>query len=230
LKDEVILKQLADAIVKGDSETAEAKAKVISQYAKSPSEALDDLYDAFRTAESLHMVGEYNDDRFTASANAARASLNVLKVNLKPKQTRFTARICIGPVSGGNDVMSAIMGAMLTAVGCETIDISRATTAKELLRNAEQNRAEFLVVSFNEKTVDLAKEFVSEFQSGGFQNKFNAIAFARGAQPVTNESGAFAFVAREPLELLSKTTEFLIRHKGKRGSYLDRVRRLGRRL
>ena len=156
--------------------------------------------------------------------------MNVLKVNLKPRQTRFTARICIGPVSGGNDVMSAIMGAMLTAAGCETIDISRATTAKELLRNAEQNRAELLVVSFNERTADLAKEFVSEFRSGGFQNKFNAIAFARGAQPMTNESGAFAFVAREPLELLSKTTEFLIRHKGKRSSYLDRVRRLGRRL
>jgi len=217
LKDEVILKQLADAIMKGDSETAEAKAKVISQYAKSPSEALDDLYDAFRTAESLHLVGEYSEERFAASANAARASLSVLKLNLTPRQTRFTARICIGPVSGGNDVMSAIMAALLTAAGCEAIDISRATTAKELLRNAEQSGAELLVVSFNEQTADLMKEFVSEFQSGGFRNKFHAIAFARGSQSTTDESGTFAFVAREPLELLSKTTEFLIRNRGKRG-------------
>ena len=230
MKDEVILKQLADAIMKGDAETAEAKAKVIAQYAKEPDEALDDLYDAFRTVESLHMVGEYDAERFSASANAARASLNVLKVNLTPRQTRFTARICIGPVSGGNDVVSAIMGAMLTAAGCETIDISRAATAKELLRNAEQNRAELLVVSFNEQNANLEKEFVNEFQSGGFRNKFNAIAFARGPQPMTNESGAFVFVAREPLELLSKTTEFLIRNKGKRASYLGRVLRLGKRI
>ena len=210
MKDEVILRQLADAIVKGDAETAEVKAKVIAQYAKNPTEALDDLYDAFRTAESLHVVGEYSEERFASSASAARAALNVLKLNLTPKQTRFTAKICVGPVTGGNDMMSAIMAAMLTAAGCEAVDISRATTAKELLRNAEQNSAELLVVIFNEQTADLVKEFVKEFQSGGFRNKLHAIAFARGSQPTTDESGTFVFVAREPLELLSRTTEYLI--------------------
>ena len=218
MKDEVIQKQLADAIVKGDAETAEAKAKVIAQYAKNPTEALDDLYDAFRTAESLHMLGEYDEERFAASANAARASLAVLKSNLTPIQTRFTARICVGPVSGGNDLMSAIMAALLTAAGCEATDISRATTAKELLRNAEQSGAELLVVTFNEQTTDLVKGFVTEYQSGGFRNKFHAIAFARGPEPTTDESGTFAFVAHEPLELLSKTTEFLIRNRGKRSA------------
>jgi methanogenic corrinoid protein MtbC1 len=215
LKDEVILRQLADAIVKGDAETAETKAKVIAQYAKNPTEALDDLYDAFRTAESLHVVGGYSEERFASSANAARAALNVLKLNLTPKQTRFTAKICVGPVTGGNDMMSAIMAAMLTAAGCEAVDISRATTAKELLRNAEQSSAELLVVIFNEQTADLVKEFVKEFQSGGFRNKLHAIAFARGSQPTTDESGTFVFVAREPLELLSRTTEYLIRIRGK---------------
>jgi methanogenic corrinoid protein MtbC1 len=215
LKDEVILRQLADAIMKGDAETAEVKAKVIAQYAKNPTEALDDLYDAFRTAESLHMVGGYSEERFASSANAARAALNVLKLNLTPKQTRFTAKICVGPVTGGNDMMSAIMAAMLTAAGCEAVDISRATTAKELLRNAEQSSAELLVVIFNEQTADLVKEFVKEFQSGGFRNKLHAIAFARGSQPTTDESGTFVFVAREPLELLSRTTEYLIRSRRK---------------
>jgi methanogenic corrinoid protein MtbC1 len=215
LKDEVILRQLADAIVKGDAETAEAKAKVISQYAKNPTEALDDLYDAFRTAESLHVVGGYSEERFASSANAARAALNVLKLNLTPKQTRFTAKICVGPVTGGNDMMSAIMAAMLTAAGCEAVDISRATTAKELLRNAEQSSAELLVVIFNEQTAEVVKEFVKEFQSGGFRNKLHAIAFARGSQPTTDESGTFVFVAREPLELLSRTTEYLIRSRRK---------------
>jgi len=215
LKDEVILRQLADAIMKGDAETAGVKAKVIAQYAKNPTEALDDLYDAFRTAESLNMVGGYSEERFTASASAARAALNVLKLNLTPKQTRFTAKICVGPVTGGNDMMSAIMAAMLTAAGCEAVDISRATTAKELLRNAEQSSAELLVVIFNEQTADLVKEFVKEFQSGGFRNKLHAIAFARGSQPTTDESGTFVFVAREPLELLSRTTEYLIRSRRK---------------
>lgn len=214
MKDEVIQRQLADAIVKGDAETAEAKAKVLAQYAKNPAESLDDLYDAYRTAESLHMVGEYDEERLGASASAARAALSVLKSALTPRQTRFTARICVGPVSGGNDVMSAIIAALLSATGCEATDISRATTAKELLRNAEQNRAELLVVSFNEQTVSLMKEFASEYQSGGFQNKFRAIAFARGLQSA-DESGTFAFVAREPLELLSKTTELVIRNSGK---------------
>jgi len=59
------------------------------------------------------------------------------------------------------------------------------------------------------------EEFVSEFQSGGFQNKFQAIAFARGCRPTRDESGTFAFVAHEPIELLSKTTELLIRNRGK---------------
>ncbi len=218
MKDEVIQKQLANAIVKGDAETAETKAKVLAQYAKNPAEALDDLYDAFRTAESLHMVGEYDEERLTASANAARASLNVLKSNLTPRQTRFSAKICIGPVSGGSDVMSAIMAALLTATGCEATDISRATTAKELLRNAEASNTELLVVSFNEQTANLVKGFVSEFQSGGFRSKFQAIAFARGFQPTADESAVFTFVAHDPLELLSKTTELLIRTRGKRGA------------
>lgn len=214
MKDDVILRQLCDAIVRGDSETAEAKAKIIAQYAKNPTEALDDLYDAFRTAESLHALGEYDEVRFAASASAARASLNILKLSLVPKQTRFTARICVGPVSGGSDVMSAIMAAMLAAAGHQVTDLSKATTPKELLRNAEQSGAEFLIVSFSEQTTGLVGEFVNEFESGGFRNKFHAIAFARGSPSATLESGPFAFVAHEPLELLSKTTEFLIRSRG----------------
>jgi methanogenic corrinoid protein MtbC1 len=215
LKDEVIQAQLADAILKGDAETAEAKAKIIAQYAKNPAEALDDLYDAFRTVESLHSVGGCSEERFASSSGATRAALNVLKLNLTPKQTRFTAKICVGSMAAGNDMMSAIMAAMFTAAGCEAIDISRATTAKELLRNAEQNGAELLVVSFNESTNDLVKEFVNEFQSGGFRNRLHAIAFARGSESIRDESSMFVFVAREPLELLSKTTEFLIRNQRK---------------
>jgi methanogenic corrinoid protein MtbC1 len=215
LKDEVIQAQLADAILKGDAETAEAKAKIIAQYAKNPAEALDDLYDAFRTVESLHSVGGCSEERFASSSGATRAALNVLKLNLTPKQTRFTAKICVGSMAAGNDMMSAIMAAMFTAAGCEAIDISRATTAKELLRNAEQNGAELLVVSFNESTNDLVKEFVNEFQSGGFRNRLHAIAFARGSESIRDESSMFVFVACEPLELLSKTTEFLIRNQRK---------------
>jgi methanogenic corrinoid protein MtbC1 len=218
LRDDVIQRQLSDAIIRGDAETAETKAKILAQYAKNPTEALDDLYDAFRAAEGLHALGEYDEERFNASARAASAALTVLKSSLNPRQSRFTARICVGPVSGGNDVMSAIIAALLTATGCEATDISRATTAKELLRNAEQSGAELLVVSFNEQTADLVRGFVSEYQSGGFRNKFHAIAFARGSQSTTDESGTFAFVAREPLELLSKTTEFLIRNRGKRNA------------
>lgn len=214
LRDDVIQRQLSDAIVRGDAETAEAKARIIAQYAKDPTEALDDLYDAFRAAESLHALGEYDEERFAASASAARSSLNVLKSSLIPKQTRFTARICVGPVSGGNDAMSAIMAAMLAAAGHEVTDLSRATTPKELLRNAEQSRAELLVVSFNEQTAALAREFVNEFESGGFRNRFDAIAFVRGPQSIAVESGSFTLVAHEPLELLSKTTEFLIRSRG----------------
>jgi len=214
LRDDVIQRQLSDAIVRGDAETAEAKARIIAQYAKDPTEALDDLYDAFRAAESLRALGEYDEERFAASASAARSSLNVLKSSLIPKQTRFTARICVGPVSGGNDAMSAIMAAMLAAAGHEVTDLSRATTPKELLRNAEQSRAELLVVSFNEQTAALAREFVNEFESGGFRNRFDAIAFVRGPQSIAVESGSFTLVAHEPLELLSKTTEFLIRSRG----------------
>lgn len=208
----MIRRQLSDAIVRGDAATAEAKARILGQYAEDPTDALDDLYDAFRTAESLHVLGEFDDERFTASVDATRASLNVLRSSLVPRQSRFTARICVGPVSGGNDVMSSIMAAMLAAGGHHVTDLSRATTAKELLRNAEQNSAELLVVSFNEQTIGLVREFANVFESGGFQNKFDAAAFCRGAQWTWSEPGPFAFVAHEPLELLSKATEFLIRN------------------
>jgi methanogenic corrinoid protein MtbC1 len=214
LKDDVIQRQLSDAIVRGDVETAEAKAKILAQYAENPTEALDDLYDAFRTAESLHALGEYDEERFAASASAARASLDVLKSSLTPKQTRFTARICVGPVSGGNDVMSSIMAAMLAAAGHQVTDLSRATTPKELLRNAEQSAAELLIVSFDEQTATEAREFVNELESGGFRNKFDVIAFVRGSESTTVEPSSFAFVAHDPLGLLSRTTEFLIRSRG----------------
>lgn len=209
----MIQKQLSDAILRGDAETAEVKAKVIAQYAKDPTEALDDLYDAFRTAESLHSLGEYDEERFAASARAVRVSLDVLKSSLIPKQTRFTARICIGPVSGGADLMSAMLTAMFAAAGHEAVDLSRSVTPKELLRNAEQSSAEFLIVSFDSQTCDLVKEFLTEFESGGFQTKFQAIAFARGLESTGIQSSDFVFVAHEPLELLSKTTELLIRGK-----------------
>ena len=214
MRDEIIQRQLSDAIVRGDSEVAETKAKVLAQYAKNPTEALDDLYDAFRTAESLHVLGEYDEQRFAASSSAARVALNILRMSLVPKQTRFTARICIGPVSGGGDVMSAIMAAMLTAAGHEVTDLSKSTTPKELLRNAEQSNAELLVVSLNENTVGALNEFVSEYESGGFRSKYEVIAFARGPQLPEGVSSSFTLVAHEPLELLSRTTEFIIRTQG----------------
>ena len=211
----MIRRQLSDAIVRGDAGTAEAKARILGQYAEDPTEALDDLYDAFRTAESLHALGEFDDERFTASVDAARASLNVLRSSLVPRQSRFTARICVGPVSGGNDVMSAIMAAMLAASGHQVADLSRVTTPKELLRNAEHNGAELLVVSFNEQTIGLVKEFANEFELGGFRNKFDAAAFSRDSRWTPAESDPFAFVAHDPLELLSRTTEFLIRARSR---------------
>jgi len=213
LRDDVIRKQLSDAIVRGDAETAEAKAKILAQYAEDPAEALDDLYDAYRTVESLHALGEYDEERFSASSNAVQAALNPLKSSLVPRQSRFTARISVGPVSGGTDLMSAIVTAMFCAAGHQATDLSRSTTPKELLRNAEQNNAELLVVSFGPETAGLTEEFVREFESGGFQNKFQAIAFTRGSQPARTEPDPFVFVTHEPVELLSKTTEFVIRSR-----------------
>lgn len=217
MKDDVIQRQLSDAIVRGDSETAEAKARILAQYAKNPTEALDDLYDAFRTAESLRVLGEYDEQRFAASAGAARVSLNILRSSLVPMQTRFTARISIGPISGGEDVMSAIVAAMLTAAGHEVTDLSKSATPKELLRNAEQCNAELLVVSLNEHTVNALGEFVSEYESGGFSSKYDVIAFPRGSQLPKGSWSSFVLVAHEPLELLSKTTELIIRAHGSDG-------------
>ena len=214
MRDDVIERQLSDAILRGDADSAQAKAKILAQYAEDPTEALDALYDAFSTAESLHALGEYDDQRFAASANAARASLDALKSSLIPKQTRFTARVSVGPVSGGNDVMSSIMAAMLAAAGHQATDLSRATTPKELLRNAEQNGAELLIVSFDDQTAAAAKEFADEFQSGGFSSKFEVIAFLRATQSAPVEPSPYAFVAYDSLELLSGITEFLIRTRG----------------
>ncbi len=220
MKDAVIQKQLSDAILRGDSQTAETKAKIIAQYAEDPTEALDDLYDAFRTAETLRALGEYDQARFAASCGAARVSLGILRASLVPKQTRFTARVCIGPVSGGGDVMSAIMAALLSAAGHEVVDLSKSTTPRELLRNAEQSNAELLIVSINEQTVAIVNEFVNEYESGGFRNKYGVIAFARGSQIPEPVLSSFVLVAHEPLELLSKTTELMIRKQGS-----DRTRR-----
>jgi len=213
LRDEVIQRQLSDAIVKGDAETAETKARILAQYAEDPTDALDILYDAYSTVEGLHALGEYNDERFAASANAAQVSLNALKSSLIPKQSRFTARICVGPASGGNDFTSAIMAAMFLAAGHQATDLSRSTTPKELLRNAEQNSAEFLVVSFAPEMIGLIQEFAREYEAGGFRNKFHAIAFIRGSPPTETGQSPFVFVARDPLELLSRTTEILIRNR-----------------
>lgn len=213
LRDEVIRRQLRDAIMTGDAATAETKAKILAQYAEDPTEALDDLYDAYTTVESLHALGEYDDERSAASTSAAKVSLDVLKSSLIPKQTRFTARICVGPVSGGTDLMSAIMTALFSAAGHQATDLSRSTTPRELLRNAEQNNAEFLVVSFSPRTASSMEDFARELESGGFRNKFQTVAFIRESKSSEVERGPFVFVAHEPLELLSKTTEFLIRSR-----------------
>jgi hypothetical protein len=100
---------------------------------------------------------------------------------------------------------------MFTAAGHEAVDLSRSATPKELLRNAEQNGAELLIVRFTPRTLDLLQEFNTEFEAGGFRNKFLPIAFDSGTNSSSLQSSPFAFSAREPLELLSKTTELVIR-------------------
>jgi len=146
---EAILKKLAEAVVAGDTKTAEEAAK----------EALAvgiPAYDAIMNglAEGMKVVGdkyekkEYFLPDMLLSADAMYAGLNILTPHISKSESKSRGKVVLGVVEGDiHDIGKNIVKIMLTASGYEIVDLGRDVPAADFIEKAKSEGAQVIAMS-----------------------------------------------------------------------------------
>ncbi len=146
---EAILKKLAEAVVAGDTKTAEEAA----------TEALAvgiPAYDAIMNglAEGMKVVGdkyekkEYFLPDMLLSADAMYAGLNILTPHISKSESKSRGKVVLGVVEGDiHDIGKNIVKIMLTASGYEIVDLGRDVPAADFIEKAKSEGAQVIAMS-----------------------------------------------------------------------------------
>jgi len=141
------LRQLTNAIVKGDSLATEHLAKRLVERKSSVTLALDAIVDAMNIVNDLHSIGEYDHSKVSASSSATLAALQVFEPQLSTEESKAIGTVVLGCIpedSVGFD--RAIASSVLRAAGLKTLSLPTAVTYENLTNIATQNQCDLVVL------------------------------------------------------------------------------------
>jgi len=146
---ETIMKRLAEAVIAGDTKTAEETAR----------EVLDEGIPAYEAimnglAEGMKVVGdkyekkEYFLPDMLLSADAMYAGLNVLTPHIPKSESKSKGKVILGVVEGDiHDIGKNIVKVMLTAAGYEVVDLGRDVPTSDFIEKAKNEGAQVIAMS-----------------------------------------------------------------------------------
>jgi len=141
------VRQLTNAIVKGDSLATEDLAKRLVERKSSVTFALDAIVNAMNIVNDLHSIGEYDHSKVSASSSATLAALQVFEPQLSIEESKAIRTVVLGCIpedSAGFD--RAITSSVLRAAGLKTLNLQSAVTCESLTSIANQNQCDLVVL------------------------------------------------------------------------------------
>jgi corrinoid protein of di/trimethylamine methyltransferase len=146
---ETILKKLCEAVIVGDSKTAEQTAKEALASGISAYDAImNGLAEGMKTVGDKYEKKEYFLPDMLVSADAMYAGLNVLTPHIPKSESKSKGKIILGVVEGDiHDIGKNIVKIMLTASGYEVIDLGRDVPTSDFIEKAKSEGAQVIAMS-----------------------------------------------------------------------------------
>jgi corrinoid protein of di/trimethylamine methyltransferase len=139
-----IFEKLAQSVIDGESEDAEALARQALELRLEPLDCVNEgLVKGIQFVGEQFANGEYYLPDLVLSANAMQAALGVLEpAMLDGRQREVVAKVVIGTVQGDlHEIGKNLVGTMLTANGFQVIDLGIDVPVSEFVRAIKENNA-----------------------------------------------------------------------------------------
>ena len=179
-------KRLAQAVIEGEPEDAEALAKEALEQGLDPLACITNgLTVGIRKVGELFASGEYYLPDLIIGADSMKAALDVLEPMLEGDQQReVVGRVVLGTVEGDlHDIGKTLVGTLLTANGFLVIDIGVNKKPEEFIAAIKEANADIVGASALLTTTMLQqKKLIGSLEEAGLRDKVKVMV---GGAPVT---------------------------------------------
>jgi corrinoid protein of di/trimethylamine methyltransferase len=181
-----MLDKLAEAVIKGETDHAEALAKEALEKGLDPLQCITEgLTKGIQKVGELFGSGEYFLPELVVGADAMKSALDILEPALVGDQAReVVGTIVLGTVEGDlHEIGKNLVGTMLTANGFKVIDIGVDKTASEFIDAIKESGANLVGASALLTTTMLQQEkLIGALKDAGLREQVMVMV---GGAPVT---------------------------------------------
>jgi len=178
--------KLAEAVVEGETNDAEALAKEVLEKGLDPLRCITEgLTKGIQKVGELFASGEYFLPELIIGANAMEKALDILEPALMSDQAREVAgTVVLGTVEGDlHEIGKTLVGTMLTANGFKVIDIGVDKSASEFVDAIKDSGADIVGASALLTTTMLQQKILIEaLEDAGLRDRVKIMV---GGAPVT---------------------------------------------
>jgi 5-methyltetrahydrofolate--homocysteine methyltransferase len=183
-----IYQKLAQAVVDGESEIAEALAKQALEQGLDPLDCINEgLTKGIQRVGELFAEGECYLPELVLSANAMKVALSVLEpAMVGGKQREVVAKVVMGTVQGDlHEIGKNLVATLLTANGFQVIDIGVDKSVSEFIKAIKENGATIVGASaLLTTTMVEQKKLIGAIKEAGLREQVKVMV---GGAPVNQD-------------------------------------------
>ena len=192
-----ILKNLFDAILDGDVESAKSNVQKALDAQLNPTIILNEgMIAAMREVGCRFEAGEYFVPEMLIAARAMQSGMAILKPHLQQADVKSNGKVLIGTVKGDlHDIGKNLVVLMLEGAGFEVKDLGVDVPVEKFIQAAQGEKPDIVAMSaLLTTTMQMMKQTIEAFSTAGLRNKVKIMI---GGAPVTeafaSEIGADGF-------------------------------------
>ena len=192
-----ILKNLFDAILDGDVESAKSNVQKALAAQLNPTVILNDgMIAAMRAVGCRFEAGEYFVPEMLVAARAMQSGMAILKPHLQQTDLKSSGKVVIGTVKGDlHDIGKNLVALMLEGAGFEVRDLGVDLPGEKFIQVTQEEQPDIVAMSaLLTTTMQIMKQTIDAFATAGLRDKVKIIV---GGAPVTemfaSEIGADGF-------------------------------------
>jgi len=209
------LRQLTNAIVKGDSSATMQAAKHLVEKRSSVTATLDTIINAMNIVNDLHSIGEYDHSKVSASSRATLAALQVLEPQLSIEESKAIGAVVLGCIPEDRvGVDSAIASSALRVAGFKTFSLPSEVTYENLIGITSQNRCDLVVLLIKTYEDDpRVQDLALELNKSLLKNNLKVLVGGNLEAARICQKHGFTSYFSDLADLVSKLTEIVIKER-----------------